>query len=225
MKRTLPLLARGSAHVGSSGSMYGWKPTDVRAILDNRNDPRRRLLCDDLTAAVDAGRKLLLLHEPWWRAVGREKEDDIQQGLEYLLKRNAQVLRKYGTTSGFVVHPNALRNFVMAVTKLALRKAYKRDTRPGCRWDELQEDIVDVDADSPLFAGIRRFVRMMDLERAVERLSDSDRELFRLLYVEQVEPSEICARLGLTIEAFQQRKSRLIKRIREILLGKGESDA
>lgn len=205
--------------------MRSWKPIDVRAILENRNDPRRRLLCDDLTAAVDAGRKLLLLQEPWWRAVGREREDDIQQGLEYLLKQNAHVLRKYGTTSDFVDHPNALRNYVIAVTILVLRKSYKRDTRPGCRWDELQEDIVGVDTDSAHVDGIRRFVRMMDLERAVERLSDSDRELFSLLYVEQLEPSEICTRLGLTIEAFQQRKSRLIKRIREILLGRGESDA
>ena len=205
-------------------SSDGWQPKEVQAILDNRNDPRWRMLCNELTGAVDAGRKLLLLREPWWQATGRAQEDDIQLVLEYLLAQDARILRKYGAVAGFTVHPKALRIYVMGVTQLKLRKGYQRDARPICRWDELQEEIL-ADGDSSYFAGIGRFVRMMDLDRAVASLSGSDQELFRLMHVEQVEPIEVCTRLGLTLEALQQRKSRLIKRIKQFILGRGESNA
>ena len=50
-----------------------------------------------------------------------------------------------------------------------------------------------------------------------EALSPEDRHLSTLIYSDRLPVAEICATLGVTLETFEKRKSRLIMRLRVLI--------
>ena len=81
---------------------------------------------------------------------------------------------------------------------------------------ELKEDMARIDGEGVNTGEWRRLTRVIDLERAVEALSESDRSLFTMIYIEQEDQAACCARLGIAVNTFQARKSRLVKRLRRL---------
>nr|WP_276603128.1 sigma factor-like helix-turn-helix DNA-binding protein [Nannocystis pusilla] len=61
----------------------------------------------------------------------------------------------------------------------------------------------------------------MDAKRAVGALSPSDQELFALIYDQQLSQDELCERLGISAQTYQQRKSRLLRRLAQFLRPQG----
>jgi RNA polymerase sigma-70 factor (ECF subfamily) len=55
------------------------------------------------------------------------------------------------------------------------------------------------------------------VRRAMEQLDDDDRELLRMLYVDDLKTSEIAARLGIDAGTLRVRKHRALKRLAEIV--------
>ena len=108
----------------------------------------------------------------------------------------------------------SIASFVVGVALNVLARSYQRRR---LRWEALEVDMVaTLGADGSSLREWTRFTRALDLERAVERLSASDRSLFHMIYVEQAEQAECCARLGIHDNTFQARKSRLLKRLRRL---------
>ena len=196
-----------------------WTPEAVRQALDSRDPVRLRALAAYLMGAVTVGRACLLKNKPWLRGAGTSKEDDVQDGLAALFSNSAALLRKYGDHPEFRPHEEALRRYVIGVTYNVLQRKYQKRR---VAWEQIREDLAIGDDDATPH-GLTRLVRVIDLEDAVRALSAVDQALFRLLYVDQREPAEICTELGIADGAFLARKSRLLKRLRKYLDGAGDA--
>lgn len=198
--------------------MPQWSPEELRQVLDGRDPPGLRGLAEYLQAAVILGRAFLLRRRPWLRAASQSKEEDVQDTLMALFARDARLLRKFGDFPEFRASEHALRKYVIGITSFVLQKKYQKHR---VNWELFQVDLASRDDDPTFFAGFARFIRVIDLERVVAALSFAEQELFRLLYVEQLGSEECCARLGISADALQQRKTRLLKRLRQLLEGGG----
>ncbi len=192
-----------------------WSPARLRQVLDGRDRAELNQLARYLIPAAITGRTILLARRPYFRRRGANKEDDVQEVLVALFREDGRILRKFDPTrqregGG---DERGLRRFVIGVALNVLLRSYERRR---VRWEELKEDMARIDGEGANTGEWRRLARVIDLERAVEALSESDRSLFSMIYVEQEEQAACCARLGIAVNTFQARKSRLVKRLRRL---------
>jgi len=197
--------------VTCADAMPHWTPEKVRETLDGRDSASLRQLADELTISVTAGRAVLLANKPWLRACSRDKEDDVQDGLMALFAKGAAILTKFGAHPSFRPGEGALRRYVIGVTFFVLQRKYQKHRT---NWEELREDLAIADDKQETCNSFARLVRVIDLEQAVSKSSPVDQALFRLIYVEQREPTSICAELEISEGAYYARKSRLLQRLR-----------
>ncbi len=211
-------MGAGSCIVGDA-KMTAWTPDDVRRVLDSRDRPTFTLLITEVCRAVEVGRARFLYGRHWARDFGaRSKEDDVNDVVVRLLSDEARLLRKYGAYSEFIVSEDSLRKYVIGVTWNVLRKQYQK---PVARWKDVTADICSLPEDPGFYRGITHLTRVIDLERAVGSLSISDQELFRLIYDEQHEPAVIAEKRGVSRQALDAQKSRLLKRLARFLSDTG----
>lgn len=118
----------------------------------------------------------------------------------------------------------AFKRFVIGVTMRFLRKKcvrrYQqiRQIKPGVL-EELVKHLASSDFDPTYFSGMKRYILVMRMDEGVKHLTPDEQELFRLRFCEQLEPDEICRRLGIEKDAYYQRLSRLIRKLRDLLNG------
>jgi len=198
-----------------------WSPARLRRVLDGRDRGELNELARYLIPAAITGRTILLARRPYLRRRGSNKEDDVQEVLVALFRDDGRILRKFDPERQRADGDDerGLRRFVIGVALNVLLRSYERRR---VRWEELKEDMARIDGDATAPGEWLRLTRIMDLERAVRSLSESDRSLFSMIYVEQEEQAVCCARLGIAENTFQARKSRLIKRLRRL---QSEGDA
>jgi len=198
-----------------------WSPARLRRVLDGRDRGELNELARYLIPAAITGRTILLARRPYLQRRGANKEDDVQEVLVALFRDDGRILRKFDPQRQRADGDDerGLRRFVIGVALNVLLRSYERRR---VRWEELKEDMARIDGDATAPGEWLLLTRIIDLERAVESLSESDRSLFSMIYVEQEEQAACCARLGIAENAFQARKSRLVKRLRRL---QSEDDA
>ena len=98
----------------------------------------------------------------------------------------------------------------------------RRYRSPRVAWDEFRRDLAAVLHAAFEAHGLVRMENVLDLERAIELLSPMDQELFRLIYIEQLDPDESSRRRGVERPAFDAQKTRLLKRLKNILTPKDD---
>lgn len=202
-----------------------WSPSRLKRALDGRDRAELNTLARYLMPAALAGRAVLLARRPYLAGTCSNKEDDVQEVLVALFRDDARILRKFDPS--LQRRPDAadergLRRFVIGVTVNVLLRVY-RGRR--VQWEALGDDMAAVEGGAANTREWVQLTRAMDLERALGTLSASDRSLFALIYVEQAEQAECCARLEIEINAFQARKSRLLRRLRRVHESCGLADA
>lgn len=192
-----------------------WSPERLRRVLDGRDRAELNELARYLIPAAITGRAILLARRPYLLRRGASKEDDVQEVLVALFRGDGRILRKFDPTRQQAGGDDerGLRRFVIGVALNVLLRSYERRR---VRWEELKEDMARIDGDTTAPGEWLRLTQIIDLERAVEALSESDRSLFSMIYVEQEEQAACCARLGIAENTFQARKSRLVKRLRRL---------
>jgi hypothetical protein len=190
--------------------VHDWTPAEIRDALDTRDPVQLRLLFTDLSRFAEIGRNVV--HRRLGQTLARRTvEDDIQDVLFYFIKDGARILRKYGAQGEYHLHPGGLRRYATGVSVLFLRQ---RHTRDRSRYERLVEDFAVFPTEG---AQIRRVEQEMDLERVLIQLGVEERHLFEMIYDEQLEKPVICERLGLTVNGFEQRKSRLLTKMARLL--------
>lgn len=194
--------------------MTCWTPENVKSVLDARDLAKMRELGDYLLAAATVGRAVALHRKPWLSVTTASKNDDVQGVMVALFDREGRLLRKFGSYPDFRPSEHALRMYVIGITYYVLQRKCQK-YRPN--HELLMEHLNSADDDPNFLSGFAGLDRGIDLERVVNALSQDDHLLFHLIYVEQLGVAEICEHLGITTEAFQQRKSRLLKRLHALL--------
>lgn len=133
-----------------------------------------------------------------------ELRDHVQEVLVHVLKREAEVLRRWDPQRG------TLESYVVKVaenhTISRLRK--KAPPRPTEDIDE-HEGQAQAPGDQAAFAHLVR--------RLLRELNDSEGDLFRAVYLEELTPEEAAARLGISREAAYKRIQRLRDRLCEMM--------
>jgi DNA-directed RNA polymerase specialized sigma24 family protein len=194
--------------------MSYWTPEAVKRVLESRDPVELRRLGGDLLDAATTGRAVVLYRKPWLSLTTANKDDDVHDVVLALFDNKARLLRKFGDFPGFRPNELALRRYVTGITYFVLQRKCQK-YRPN---QELLMEHLNLAYDAAgLLDGFTGLERGLDLEQAVNALSDEDHLLFHLLYVEQFGVVEICEHRSITVEAFQQRKSRLLKRLRALL--------
>ncbi len=193
-----------------------WSPGRLKRVLDGRDRAELNELARYLMPAALAGRAVLLARRPYLAGSSSNKEDDVQEVLVALFRDGGRILRKFDPSLQRRPDPadeRGLRRFVIGVTVNVLLRVYRRRR---VQWEALGDDMALVEGDAANTREWTNLTRVMDLERALETLSASDRSLFALIYIEQAEQAECCTRLGIQINTFQARKSRLLRRLRRL---------
>lgn len=200
--------------------MTDWTRERLLRALSGRDPAETRALVRDLEQPILVARALLFRNKPWLAVrVDRTKEDDLQAAYEYLFRDGARVLRKFGEAVDFVHKEGALQRFVIGVTLRSLQKLCRRRV---LAWELLETDMASAEHDAGPRLGLLE--RILDFERAVDSLANSDRELLEHIYVTHQSQDEICQKLAISSPAFQQRKSRLLKRLAQFIQGKTGKD-
>lgn len=195
--------------------MTTWTPDEVKQALDSRDRRAYEALVRAAVKAIEEGRaRFFYSARARIDARSRSKDDDVDGVLERLLDRDARLLRKFGAIADFVATTDALHKYIVGVTRNLL---LKQCSRPIREWQELDEDIDSRNEESAYLSGFAGLERALDVARALQRLPSGERELFRLLCDEQLDPQQICERLGISRPALDQRKSRMLKRLHELL--------
>ncbi|MCB9569098.1 MAG: sigma-70 family RNA polymerase sigma factor [Myxococcales bacterium] len=202
--------------------MPAWTADRLSRALTARERGELNELARHLIPAVVVGRAILLSRKPYLQGNAASKEDDVQEVLVGLFRDDARLLRNFDPAMGKGPEEEALRRFVIGVTWNVLQRAYQKRR---VRWEALEDDLAGIDHEPGLLRGLAGFCRVIDLERAVEALSEGDRALFSMIYVEQREQTECCAHLGISENTFQARKSRLLRRLRGLLDDRAEAPA
>ena len=194
--------------------MTHWTPAAVTRVLDTREPTGVRELAAYLLDAATMGRALVLRKKPWLSA-GTTKEDDVHEVMLALFANDGRLLRKFGDFPDFRPTEHALRRYVIGITYFVLLRRCQKD---GPAHELLREDLSSTNDDPSYFDGFAGLERDIDMNRLLTRLSPDDRDLFDRIYVQRLGLAEICAQLGITTDAFHQRKSRLVARLRTLLL-------
>lgn len=193
--------------------MDDWTPDQVRLVLDRRDRVGLNRLAMDLTGFATAGRRALRKVRPWLSPVMTDASelDDVHDVVAALFADSARLLRKFGDFPDFRWTPDALRKYVIGVTfNILLRKHQRR----VINWEELREDLTVPGEPALDFV---RLAQALDLERALAALKPELRRLFAMIYVRKLAPASICGLEGIALNAFEARKSRLLKRLRALL--------
>lgn len=133
--------------------------------------------------------------------------DDVAQET---LRRVLEALR-----AGRLENPAALSAFVYRTARhvcLERRRSQRREWAFLGRWGERR----DAEVADPLNALVDQ-ERCAMVRRALDRLSDGDRELLRMIYYEVVPTPDAALRLGITRETLRVRKYRALRRLSETL--------
>lgn len=187
--------------------MPRWSPDELRRALGGRDRAELQELSRHLVKAVRAGRWALLKRQPWLRTVTLGEEDDIQEVMKALFDKQARVLQRFGLSPEYRPSPDALDRYVMGVTIFTLRRRYQKRL-------PAQEEFLDDTAGDDGWTGGER---SLALYAAIQAISADDRALFKMIYIEQLDTTDICQRLGIRADAYYARRSRLVKRLRELL--------
>lgn len=186
----------------------GLSQEDVRRCLDGDEAALRRLVAD-LTPVIQARVTRILLRVAGrapGRSVRQEIEDLTQETFLTLFADGARVLAGWQPERGL-----SLRNFVGLVAErqaLSILRSGKRSP-----WKEdptLNEDLDGMDpvADPETVAASRQTLRRL-LGRVHEELSPLGRHLFDLLFVQDLEVSEVVRRTAMSPDAIYAWRSRL----------------
>lgn len=194
--------------------MTHWTPAAVTRVLDTREPTGVRELAAYLIVAATTGRAMVLRKKPWLSA-GTTKEDDVHEVMLALFANDGRLLRKFGDFPDFRPTEHALRKYVIGITYFVLQRRCQKH-RPA--HELLREDLFSANDDPSYLDGFAGLDRLLDLERLMMRLSPDDGDLLDRIYVQRLGLAEICAHLRITTEAFHQRKSRLVVRLRTLLL-------
>lgn len=187
--------------------MLHWVPDKVRRALDDRDRAALQELSKCLITAIQVGRYALWKREVWFRAVTLGEEDDVQDVLAALYNNQGRILRRFGESPNYRSSPDALKRYVTGVTIFTLRRKYQKRLPP-------QEEFLDDAAADDAWPGGGR---SLDLHAAIKALSADDQALFKMICIEQLDTTEICQRLGIRADAYYARRSRLTRRLRELL--------
>lgn len=120
--------------------------------------------------------------------------------------------------------PAALPGFVFSTARHICsqhRRALGREARALERLDAGGGSGGHVDALTSLISEERQHA----VQRALDQLGETDRELLRLLYYEQVDIEQLARRLSLTPGALRVRKHRALRRLGELLGGRAGNDS
>lgn len=186
--------------------MHSWTPDELRDVLDSREQARLCQLAGDLIHCAERGASCTRRS---WPKTTRMLKDDVQEVLLYFFEKDASVLRNYGSKGEYHRHPEGFRRYATGVVMMHLRKLYGRE-RPA----PLELVLEELAAQNFELECIER---VWDLEHALSHLPQDERTFFDLCFVKQLDKSEICRRLGITPGAFDQRKSRLLAKLRTLL--------
>jgi len=123
--------------------------------------------------------------------------------------------------AGKLAHPDALPAFVFQTARnicLHHLRSGGREERALGRLNEGGVSVTGEDALESLISAERRAT----VRLALERLGESDRDLLRRVYFQQLDSDEIARRLDITPETLRVRKHRALRRLADAL---GEPDA
>jgi RNA polymerase sigma factor (sigma-70 family) len=195
--------------------MSDWTRERLVRALHVRDAVELRALVRHLERPILVGIAFLSRSKPWLTAgADRTREDEVQAVLEYLFRDGARVLLKFGQSPEFVHTDGALAKFVTGVT---IRHVQKMGRRRALAWQRLEDDMAALDHDAAPRRGQALLEQVLDLEKAAAALAPSDQELLDHLYVQQRSQDELCELLAISPPTFQQRKSRLLKRLAQFI--------
>jgi RNA polymerase sigma factor (sigma-70 family) len=147
------------------------------------------------------------------RDLREEAKDLAQQVLLALFDRDAAVLRRWDPAGG-----KSLESYV---GYLAERRAidYLRSTKTRFGTEKLsrENEPEPQGPDNPERRTIDKVTAARVLDALRKELSQLGNQMFDLLYVELLETAEVCVITGMSPDAVQQWRTRLRRRIREIL--------
>lgn len=185
--------------------VHDWTPAEIETALDRRDRALLNRLGTDLSIIAERGRHRL--GRAWgYAALRHSLADDVQNTVRYFLERDGRILRKYGEDP-YTARPGGFAPFICAVTTRFLSQWYTRD-KPS-RYEHSIDDMSSLPANGEAF---RRREQEMDMERTFPFLTPGEQEFLRML-IDQIDKADICARLNISANAFEQRKSRLIAKL------------
>ena len=182
-------------------------------------DARRLSALQRAIADGDAGRARMLIGEliVGWRPIaegrmvlrhGRDVTDEAISRLEEKLVRLLLDDQQFDQPWGQVYWRNAdwvVRDVLRERRKAAARLAELDDLAAAAADPEAENAFDELEA--------RLDVDAARLHRALAKLSDSDRQLFEMLYLRDMKPSETAAALGIKTGALAVRKHRAIEHL------------
>jgi RNA polymerase sigma factor (sigma-70 family) len=130
--------------------------------------------------------------------------DHVQEVLVHLLRRDAEVLRRWDPARG------ALEAYIAKVADNHLLSHLRRRPPPSP-----SEDLDAEAGSSETPEEVAAFSHLV--QRLLREMTDSDAQLFRAVYLEEQTPEEAAALLGITREAAHKRIQRLRGRLTEML--------
>ena len=154
------------------------------------------------------------------------KRIDASDVVQDTLVKAAKRLKDYSRTRPVAFYPWLRRLAIDRITELhrehirAQRRSVTRETIRDPELSDFGRDALISHLASMGGSPSRRIRLREDVElaqKAIDQLSESDREILELRYVEQLTPREAAAVLEITENAFAQRHLRAIRRVREIL--------
>jgi RNA polymerase sigma-70 factor (ECF subfamily) len=186
----------------------------VRAAIAGDARELRALLVR-LTPVIQArvARVLIRFGRSRGRDARQEVEDLTQDVFVALFDREGRVLQSWDPARAM-----SLENFVGLVAEHRAINILKSGKRSPFTEDATSPESIDLamgshdQVERPVAA---RDVLSKVIERLRAELTPKGFMVFRLLVIEQKEPQEVCAQLGMTIDAVYAWRSRLAARIRE----------
>jgi RNA polymerase sigma factor (sigma-70 family) len=130
--------------------------------------------------------------------------DHVQEVLIHLLERDAEVLRRWDPLRG------ALEPYVAKVADNHLISRLRRRPPPSPSEDlDSEAGTSQTPEEGAAFSHL--------VLHLLREMTDSDAQLFRAVYLEELSPEEAAARLGITREAAHKRIQRLRGRLTKLL--------
>lgn len=178
----------------------------VRLALAGDRDAMRQLFAHVICPVVERRLAHRLTLSGADRAALR---DHVQEVLVHLLERDADVLRRWDPARGM------LEPYVAKVADNHLISRLRRRPPPSPSEDlDSEAGTSETPEQGAAFSHL--------VVRLVRELTDSDAQLFRAVYLEELSPDEAAARLGITRDAAHKRIQRLRGRLTKWLSNPGE---
>jgi RNA polymerase sigma factor (sigma-70 family) len=190
-------------------------PTHDGQLLDAALGGDRRALhalIHRLSPIVQARTARVLLRSGGARDVRRDVEDHTQDVLAQLFADGGRLLRTWRDEGGL-----SLENFVGLIAERRTISALRSGRRNPWREESASDELPDAGSDAP---GPERDVAAREelsrlLARLQELLTPLGLLLFNLLYVEELDTAQVCARTELSPDAVYAWRSRLRRTARQ----------